>query len=50
MNVDFASGTCDFERAEGLPVDDFCVNIEEDESGAIAYTAEICEKIPNKYR
>ncbi len=46
MNLDFASGSCDFKHAEGLYPDDFCLNIEEDGT----YTAEICEKVPFKYR
>ena len=50
MNVDFASGSCSFDNAEGLYPDDFCVNIEEDTTGKTFLTAEICEKIPNKYR
>ena len=50
MNVDFASGSCSFDNAEGLHPDEFCVNIEEDPSGKTFLTAEICEKIPNKYR
>ena len=46
FNADALSGTCDFEHAEGLSPDNFCLDI--DEHGA--YTAEICEKIPIKYR
>ena len=45
-NMDAISGDCEFENAEGLHPDDFCLNIEEDGS----YTAEVCEKIPFKYR
>jgi hypothetical protein len=45
-NLDAFSGTCDFENAEGLSPDNFCLDI--DENGE--YTAEICEKIPIKYR
>ena len=45
-NLDAFSGTCDFENAEGLSPDNFCLDI--DENGD--YTAEICEKIPIKYR
>ena len=50
MNADFASGSCSFDNAEGLHPDEFCVNIEEDPNGKTFFTAEICEKIPNKYR
>ena len=46
FNADFLTGNCDFERAEGVLTNDFCLDINEDGS----YTAEICEKIPNKYR
>ena len=45
-NFDASSGDCAFENAEGLSPDHFCIDI--DEEGT--YTAEICEKIPLKYR
>ena len=49
-NIDVLSGECKFENAEGLSPDDFCLNIEIDEEEIVTYTAEVCEKIPNKYR
>ena len=45
-NLDLLSGDCKFEHAEGLSPDDFCLNIHEEGH----YTAEVCEKVPNKYR
>jgi len=44
-NLDFSTGDCKFEHAEGLSPDDFCLNIHEEGH----YTAEVCEKVPNKY-
>ena len=49
-NIDVLSGECKFENAEGLYPDDFCLNIEIDEEETVTYTAEVCEKVPNKYR
>ena len=45
-NLDVLSGDCKFEHAEGLSPDDFCLNIHEEGH----YTAEVCEKVPSKYR
>ena len=45
-NLDLLSGDCKFEHAEGLSPDNFCMNFHEEGH----YTAEICEKVPNKYR
>jgi len=44
-NLDLLSGDCKFEHAEGLSPDNFCMNFHEEGH----YTAEICEKVPNKY-
>ena len=45
-NLDLLSGDCKFEHAEGLYPNDFCLNFHEEGH----YTAEVCEKVPNKYR
>ena len=46
FNADFITGNCDFEHAEGISINDFCMDIKEDGT----YTAEICEKVPEKFR
>ena len=46
FNDDWMTGNCEFENAEGELINDFCIDVLEDGT----YTAEMCEKIPLKYR